>query len=313
MSNRWREFVLQCLRVPPEPHPPAGAPASLRVFRAGKNYLKLRLWTWGVAQVAALAGILFWTFVLLEVERAAATQRAARAAAREAAPVVAPAEAPNEPASPPPAKTEPKGARKRAPRVRIDSWTAFKLSVVEIALRLPPWAFPLIWFAKVAGIALYLAQIPFTYAVRRLDYELRWYAVTDRSLRIRAGVVAVQESTLSFANLQQVVVTQGPLQRLLGLADVRVQSAGGGGDAHEGKGADDSLHTAVFHGVDNAVEIRDLILDRLRLFRASGLGDPEEAHAEAPPVAAQPAGAALAAARELLAETRALRQALGQR
>ncbi|MBL9202910.1 MAG: PH domain-containing protein [Opitutaceae bacterium] len=303
MPNRWRELVLQWLKVPPEPHPPAGAPASLRVFRAGGNYLKLRLWTWGFAQAAALAGIMFWAVVLIEVERAADAQRAARAAAREASRDAAPAA---EPTAPPPGKTK---AKSRARPNRNLTWPIFKQSVVEIVLRLPSWAFPLIWFAKVAGIALYLVQIPFTYAVRRLDYELRWYAVTDRSLRIRAGIVAVQESTLSFANIQQVVISQGPLQRLLGLADVRVQSAGGGGDAHEGKGHGDSLHTAVFHAVDNAPEIRDLILDRLRLFRASGVGDPDEpAHAQVPPAS----GAALAAAAELLAEARALRRELGQ-
>jgi membrane protein YdbS with pleckstrin-like domain len=315
MSHRWRELVLRVLRVPPEPHPPAGAPASLRVFRAGHNYLRLRLWLWAAAQVAALAGIVFWTVVLLQVESAASAQRAARAAAREAAaaapPATPPATQPAAPAPAPPAKAK---APKRSRQNRNLTWADFKQSIVELALRLPPWAFPLIWFAKVAGIALYLAQIPFTYALRRLDYELRWYAVTDRSLRIRAGIVAVQESTLSFANVQQVVVSQGPLQRLLGLGDVRVQSAGGGGgDAHEGKGHGDSLHTAVFHGVDNAAEIRDLILDRLRLFRASGLGDPDEAHAEALIAAAVPGPArAVEAARELLAEARALRRALGQ-
>lgn len=306
MYHRSRNLLLDWLRVPAEPHPPAGAPGSLRVFRAGKNFIRLRLWTWGIAQLAALAGIVFWTAVLFEVESAASVRRAAPP----------PPAASTEPADltvAPTTKSEPKAARKRGPRVRINSWAAFKLSVVEVALRLPLWAFPLIWIVKLGGIALYLVQIPFTYALRRLDYELRWYAVTDRSLRIRAGIVAVQESTFSFANLQQVVVTQGPLQRLLGLADVRVQSAGGAGDAHHGKGGGDTLHTAVFHAVDNAPEIRDLILDRLRLFRASGLGDPEEAHAEAQSAAVLPAGAAVAAARELLAETRALRQALGQR
>ena len=64
----------------------------------------------------------------------------------------------------------------------------------------------------------------------RLDYEQRWYVVTDRSLRLRTGVWSVREMTMSFANLQQITVTQGPLQRLLGLADVRFQSAGGGGE-----------------------------------------------------------------------------------
>ncbi|MDP3068781.1 MAG: PH domain-containing protein [Opitutaceae bacterium] len=295
--------ILHWMRVPGEPHAPAGAPASLRVFRAGRNYLKLRLWTWGAAQLAALAGIIFWTVVLLEVERAAGTRRATEAAEREATVTITPTE--TEPAATPPAKAN---AKARPRRNRDFSWSGFKQGLVELAMRLPPWAFPLIWFAKVGGIALYLIQIPFTYAVRRLDYELRWYVVTDRSLRIRAGVVAVQESTLSFANIQQVEVSQGPLQRLLGLADVRVQSAGGG-QTQEGKDGDDSLHTAVFHGVDNATEIRDLILNRLRRFRETGLGDPDE-----PVQAAEDAGAAtpetVAAARELLAEVQALRRAV---
>lgn len=112
---------------------------------------------------------------------------------------------------------------------------------------------------------------------------------------------------MSFANLQQVEVKQGPLQRLLGLADVRVQSAGGGGALDE-KHQHDSLHTGVFHSVENATEIRDLILERLRQFRQAGLGDPDDHHHhEAPPAVAVAPADALAAAQELLAEARALR------
>lgn len=119
---------------------------------------------------------------------------------------------------------------------------------------------------------------------------------------------------MSFANVQQVTLTQGPLQRLLGIADVRVRSAGGGsGDAHE-KGQDDSMHVGVFHGVDNALAIRDLILERLRSFRAAGLGDPDDRREVTSPVVSVPPPAAssseevLAAAALLLAEARALRQ-----
>jgi uncharacterized membrane protein YdbT with pleckstrin-like domain len=204
-------------------------------------------------------------------------------------------------------------------RLPVSEWVpALKKVLVNIGLRLPVWSFPLIWFFKVGGGVLYLAQIPLTYAIRRLDYELRWYVVTDRSLRIRTGVWNVEELTMSFANLQQVVVTQGPLQRLLGLADVRVQSAGGGGGGeHTKHAAGDSLHTGVFHSVNNATEIRDLILERLRLFRATGLGDPDEVTAAGvePParLAAEPVAVtddSLLAARELLAEATALRRAL---
>jgi uncharacterized membrane protein YdbT with pleckstrin-like domain len=189
-------------------------------------------------------------------------------------------------------------------------WHAMKAVLVEIGSRLPPRAFPILWGVKIFSFTLYLLQIPLTYAVRRLDYELRWYMVTDRSLRLRSGVWKVAESTMSFANLQQVEVSEGPLQRLLGLADVKVQSAGGGEKRH--KPGEDDMHTGYFHSVTNAHEIRDLILERLRRYRDSGLGDPDEkssphrAAASVVPAAANPVDAA----RALLAEAKALRVAL---
>jgi uncharacterized membrane protein YdbT with pleckstrin-like domain len=135
---------------------------------------------------------------------------------------------------------------------------------------------------------------------------------------------------MSFANIQQVVVAQGPLQRLLGLADVKVKSAGGGGGHPHQQGED--MHSGLFHSVTNAAEIRDLILERLRRFREAGLGDPDErlqmiAPTTDVPTAANAGGVlthagarsshagvlspeALSAARELAAEARALRAAL---
>jgi membrane protein YdbS with pleckstrin-like domain len=306
MYDRLRTWVLHVMRVPHDPEPPFGAPGSIRVFRAGRNYFKLRLLGWGAAQLFVLAGIVFWAAVLFDVERTALAQKQSRGSppplTRETF-----GETIKSVAAPPPATD--KNARRR--RSSVDGWTGFKRGLVKVAVRLPYWAFPLIWFLKVSGLALFLAQIPFTYMLRRLDYELRWYIVTDRSLRIRTGLVRLQESTMSFANLQQVEVKQGPLQRLLGLADVHVQSAGGAGDhdphnAHAGE----SLHTGIFHSVDNATEVRDLILDRLRQFRQAGLGDPDDHHDH--PIAVTPASRAdtLAAAHELLAEARALRATL---
>lgn len=309
MYTRWRTLVLHWLRVPPEPHPPAGDPASLRVFRAGRNYFRLRLFGWFIPQVLAFIGILFWTVVLLEAESIAREARAAQATA----PVAPPPEI-----KPAPATPTKKGEKRVRTQNRIRTWDDLKRTLAYFLLRLPSWAFPLLWVLKFGAILLYLVQIPFTYAVRRLDFELRWYVVTDRSLRIRTGVWYVQELTMSFANLQQVSVMQGPLQRLLGLADVQVQSAGGSTPTPGAHGATgDSLHTATFHSVDNAEEIRDLILERLRKFRAAGLGDPDDHRDHPAPVAlsaAAPAAdaAVLDAAKELLTEARALRRALAE-
>ena len=163
------------------------------------------------------------------------------------------------------------------------------------------------------GAAGLLLVIPFTFVMVRLDYELRWYIVTDRSLRIRSGLVRMRELTMTFANIQQISIHQGPLQRWLGIADLEVSTAGGGGDggAAEGKhGHREPLHLGYFHGVSNAQEIRDLMLERLRHWRDTGLGDPDDVPANVPPpLPAVPE--VLAAARELVVESRALRQALG--
>jgi membrane protein YdbS with pleckstrin-like domain len=166
--------------------------------------------------------------------------------------------------------------------------------------------------ALVEGLAwaAFLAQLPFSLAVLRLDYEMRWYILSDRSLRIREGILSVREKTLTFANIQQISIRQNPLQRLLGLADVRVATAGGGsGSGSHGQGVGESMHEAFFRGVDNADEIRGVIAERVRLHRDSGLGDPDE-----PEPLAIGAGAGdaevLAAAHELHREIRELRRAL---
>jgi len=158
-------------------------------------------------------------------------------------------------------------------------------------------------FALSAGLAVvwsfFVAITVITFLARRLNFRLRWYIVTDRSLRIRRGVFAVEELTMTYRNIQEIRVTAGPLQHALGLATVEVHAAGGGGDAKHGGGG----HVGRLEGLSNANDIRDLMVERLRQYRDAGLGD--AAHVE-PDVD----GSALAAAKGLLGEARMLRAAL---
>jgi membrane protein YdbS with pleckstrin-like domain len=352
MYELLRSWAVAILKVPAEPHPPIGDPASLRVFRAGRNYFRLRMGGWAVAEVIALAGLIFWTAFLIQVEGKVRERRSAKAeearAGRPTTPVAAGAGA-----KAGGGRGADDGKRRRetlTTRMKENirksvaeheaagkplsnpgkGWESFKLACVEVALLLPAGAFAFIWALKIFGMAMYLAQLPLTYAVRRLDYEMRWYMVTDRSLRLRHGVWKISESTMSFANIQQVVVAQGPLQRLLGLADVKVKTAGGGGGHPHQHGED--MHSGLFHSVTNAAEIRDLILERLRRFREAGLGDPDEKlpdiafMTDVPRVASADgklsdgdarsvqagllSSDAVSAARDLAAEARALRAAL---
>ncbi len=307
MFDRLHPLLLRWLRVPHDPEPPFGAPGSIRVFRAGARFYHVRVVRWAFAQLGAAAGIAASVAFIAELRSQFDAAHQAKAARLQAA--AAAAAAPPAPASPavapaPPAESPPKLPKEmRSKRSRQIARQAF----IE---RLPPWTMTAVEVAELLGILGFLVQLPFTFAAVRLDWQYRWYIVTDRSLRIRAGLWSLQESTMSFANLQQVEVRQGPVQRLLGIADVRVQSAGGGGHVGgEGQQAHDSLHTGLFHGVDNASEIRDLILERLRHFREAGLGDPDDATAAAPSAASAPRDT-LVAAQELLAEARALRAAV---
>ena len=141
------------------------------------------------------------------------------------------------------------------------------------------------WFVVIVGPLVLVAAFKAAvfYVTTRLNYDMRWYVITDRSLLIREGIWVVREITLTFANAQNVRITQGPLQRLFRFSNVEVDTAGGGsgGGGHHGEGT--RPHRAVLRGLDNAVSVRDLILEHLRQHRTAGLGDPDD-HAVGRPV-----------------------------
>ncbi|MEW6758906.1 MAG: PH domain-containing protein, partial [Acidobacteriota bacterium] len=167
------------------------------------------------------------------------------------------------------------------------------------------------WFEALAVVG-FLAQLPLGPFLVRLDYEMRWYVITDRSLRIREGILRVREQTLTFHNIQNLSIRQGPLQRLFGIEDLRVRTAGGGGssggDSEEASERED-MHEGFFRGVENAASIRDAILVHLKGGASDGLGGPEGAR-PAPPRAPEDLRALVAAARSLREEAAALRRAV---
>jgi membrane protein YdbS with pleckstrin-like domain len=163
----------------------------------------------------------------------------------------------------------------------------------------------LFWIFEALVIAGYVVQAAVRLILLRIDIHQRWYLVSDRSLRIREGVITMKEKTMTFANIQNVRIEQGPLQRMLGIADVQVRTAGGGGGKsskeEENAGGKD-MHIGYFRGVANAAAIRDAVLARLRRHADSGLGDPDDASGHADLL--------MEAARALATEAAALRSAV---
>lgn len=207
-------------------------------------------------------------------------------------------------------------------KLRVIEWSAkqaaalFGFAIFMVTAHWAPNVIPYLAIARVVEtlvVAAWVVQLPITFAILRYDYELRWYIVTDRAARLREGIVNLKEMTFTLANVQDIRIRQGPLQRLLGLADVELRTAGGseapgGGGAH-GARASENLHLARFRGVDNAQSIRDLVVDRMKKARGAGLGDPDDA----PPPPPRPLRVDVtAAARELVEESRRLREAVSR-
>ena len=123
-------------------------------------------------------------------------------------------------------------------------------------------------------VALFIIIVPdiVVYIGIHLKYDTTWYVMTDRSLRIRHGIWVIHETTITFENVQNLKVQQGPLQRHYGIANLVVETAGAGSNPHQ-KGAGSVGNRGIVEGIANAHEIRDRILARLRQSRSAGLGD----------------------------------------
>lgn len=163
------------------------------------------------------------------------------------------------------------------------------------------------WWAilELIGVAMVVGGAILNFLVIGLDYELRWYVITDKSLLIREGVWSQREITLTFANVQNVTVTQGPLERVFGISDVVVSTAGGSAPADPQKGHAAVGHSGHLRGVRDPQRLRDQILLLLKQQTGAGLGD------EAPERAASARArgwspAARVALREAAAEARRL-------
>lgn len=142
-------------------------------------------------------------------------------------------------------------------------WGILTLAVPWLGLLITPLAVTLI---IVPDVIAYLAI--------HLRFDTTWYLISDRSMRIRRGIWIIHETTITFENVQNVTVNQGPLQRYFGIADVIVDTAGGGGRLPGKEGAGLSgMHQGLIEGIDNAPAIRELIMNRLKASRSAGLGD----------------------------------------
>lgn len=146
----------------------------------------------------------------------------------------------------------------------------------------PIWVFPLTFLAACVVIAL-------SYTLNKVSFLMYEYRFDDLGLHIRRGMGTIQENTISYRNIQNVSIQRNPVDLLLGLSKVIVETAGGGGGeaaaaaAAAGGGGAAAMammmgHRGLMMGVDRYVaeDIRRDLEERMRQFHGSGLGDNQE-------------------------------------
>ncbi len=241
-----KAVILRWLRVPARPTPPPGADHSYVAFNPSRKVLYLRWIRWGFSQISAFLGIVFSLAFLGSFDLPQNFERFGN------------------------------WRQEVSREMELEEPMDFEILGVNIA-----GDFDLIDLLRsIEGLAigLFLLQLVVSAFLLKLRWETHWYMVSDRTLGIRKGLLSLSEQTMTIANVQNMKINQGPLQRLLGIADLEVQTAGGSSGASSGKGQSGSgLHVGLFEGLDNAEELRRTIRVNLARHRTSGLGDPGEA------------------------------------
>ncbi len=152
-----------------------------------------------------------------------------------------------------------------------------EMSVGLLGVRIEMPILDLIGLVEIFAIGSFLLQLVISGLFIKLGWEMRWYMVSDTTLRLREGLWRVKEQTMTIANIQNMSVQQGPLQRLFGFADLRVTTAGGAGSQMEADaGIGKNMHVGFFRGIEDAYGLRDPIQTSLSKHRDAGLGNPDE-------------------------------------
>lgn len=263
--------LARLLRLPPAPAPPPGAAGETAVFQSSPRYLLHRRLGWGLSQAGTAVGLLL-SFLLLRGFEPQVAHWLSRLLNRG----------------------------RLEGLIQVAAGWGLRLEPIEILNILETFA-----------LLGFLGQFVISGILLKLDWEQRWYLLSDTCLRIREGLFRVREQTMTIANIQNMKVRQGPIQRLFGIADLEVHTAGGGAKAPSSETSDTStpLRSGRLVGLGDAAGVRDRIRERLAVFRDAGLGDPDDRSANPEPASGDRPGLAMAIDR-LLAESRALRRSL---
>ncbi|MHA1975443.1 MAG: PH domain-containing protein [Candidatus Hodarchaeales archaeon] len=129
-----------------------------------------------------------------------------------------------------------------------------------------------IWYFMICGIIMLAIAIISVYYVRGIEYH-----IGDREVVVKKGIINKMEKHVPFRTITNISSRYGIYDRLFGIGTVQIETAGRSGSQ---MGPEEKIE-----GIDNYFEVRDQILEVLRLFRhqyATGTESPESLDAAEP-------------------------------
>jgi membrane protein YdbS with pleckstrin-like domain len=128
------------------------------------------------------------------------------------------------------------------------------------------------WFLPI------LAAIPFY--IRNFEYSVvSKTGTTMPEIYVKKGLANVTKKHVPFRTITNIASRAGPIDRLLGIGTVEIETAGYSGGAQAGRSPEEKLEGIKFYE-----EVRDFILQELRRFRDPYVTGTEFVHSKDEPV-----------------------------
>ncbi|MHA1994494.1 MAG: PH domain-containing protein [Candidatus Hodarchaeales archaeon] len=128
------------------------------------------------------------------------------------------------------------------------------------------------WYLVICGIIMIVLAIIAVYYVRGIEYY-----IGDREVVVKKGIINKMEKHVPFRTITNISSRYGIYDRIFGIGTVQIETAGRSGSQ---MGPEEKIE-----GIDNYFEVRDQILEVLRLFRhqyATGTESPESLDSKEP-------------------------------
>jgi membrane protein YdbS with pleckstrin-like domain len=141
----------------------------------------------------------------------------------------------------------------------------FPLCLISILIMLSPLTLNLAILTMIAFILTIICLLVLVPSIIwiNLYYQCLFYTFTESEIIVEKGVWWRQKSIVPYNRITNVDIRQGPVSRILGLWELRIQTAG----YHVATGGGYGVAEAVLQGIKNVEEVRSFILDMVRSLR----------------------------------------------